>query len=140
MQQLSYDPRDPSIEIDGWRLGVQVITFENIYGLDADAITTTRDGERTTVSCDMLTWAGGQERSNGSARIEAVRTQDGLEIIVDASHERTVRCVKLIVSGLAGTELLGAFWGQTRVSREGIIIPYPFPLHTPLVFLKAAEG
>jgi hypothetical protein len=140
VQQLSYDPQDPVIEIDGWRLGVQVITFENVYGLDTTAITTTRDGERTVVSCNGLTWAGGRERANGSASIDALRTSDGLEVVVNASHERKVRCVKLIVSGLAEKELLGAFWGRTRVTREGIIIAYPFPLHTPLVFLQSEGG
>ena len=140
MQQLSYDPDDPQLEIDGWQLGVQVITFENVYGLDPSAITTARADGPTIISCERLTWAGGQERSDGAARIEATATEDGLEIVVSASHARTVRCLKLIVSGLPAGELLGAFWGKTRVSREGIVIPYPFPLHTPLVFLTPHDG
>jgi len=43
MQQLSYEPNDPWFEIDGWRLGVQVITFENVYGLDPEAVTVTAE-------------------------------------------------------------------------------------------------
>jgi hypothetical protein len=69
MQQLSYKPQDPLFEIAGFRIGLQVITFENIYGLDVGSTRVRTTGSRTVVECDALTWAGGQERVAGHARI-----------------------------------------------------------------------
>src|SRR3990170_7937016 len=139
MQQLSYEPSDPWFEIDGWRLGVQVITFENVYGLDPEATRVTAEAGRTIVSCDGLTWAGGQQRSEGRVQIDAARTGDGLEVAVSARHPQTIRCVKLVLAGLPAGEAIGNFWQRSRLSTNGTILSYPFPLHTPLVFLAPAD-
>ena len=135
MQQLSYETNDPWFEIDGWRLALQVITFENIYGLDPAAARVTSAAGRTVIECDRLTWAGGQERCDGSARIEATRTADGLEIVASARHAQPVRCVKLLLAGLPAGDVIGAFWGRSPLRRDGLVLTYPTPLHTPLVFL-----
>jgi hypothetical protein len=140
VQQLSYDPGDPLVEIDGWRIGLQVITFESGYGLDPQALTVERHGERTVVSCDGLTWAGGQERCAGAARIEATATEGGLEIVASAEHEKTVRCLKLIVAGLPPGEVIGAWWQQRPLPGGGLVLSYPLFLHTPLVFLAQEDG
>ena len=140
MQQLSYDPRDPWFEIDGWRLAVQIISFENVYGLDPDATAVTRDAGRTVIDCGRLVWAGGQERCDGSARIEATPTADGLEVVVSARHAPPLRCVKLLVHGLPSGDVIGAFWGRSPLRPGGTILTYPTPLHTPLVFLAPQDG
>ncbi len=140
MQQLSYDPPDPWFEITGWHITVQIITFENVYGLDPEATAVTAVAGRTVIDCGRLTWAGGQERCDGSARIEAARTVDGLEIVVSAHHRQPVRCVKLLVRDLPSGDVIGAFWGRSPLRREGTILTYPTPLHTPLVFLAPADG
>ena len=57
MQQLSYEGNDPWFEIDGWHLAVQIITFENVYGLDPDSTVVASDAGRTTIDCRRLTWA-----------------------------------------------------------------------------------
>jgi hypothetical protein len=36
MQRFSFDFGDPVFDIGGWRLSVQVTTFENTYGLDPE--------------------------------------------------------------------------------------------------------
>lgn len=140
MHQLSYDPNDPWFDVDGWRLALQVITFENLYGLDPEATTVTQAGVRTTVACERLTWAGGRESAEGGARIEAAATDDGLEVVVSARHPNTIRCLKLMVSGLPTGEVVGAFWGRSPLPRDGTVLTYPFPLHTPLVFLVPPDG
>jgi hypothetical protein len=140
MQQLSYDANDPWFHIDGWEIAAQVITFENIYGLDSQATHVERLGERTLIACQQLTWAGGQERCEGSARIEVSRTDDGIEVALSARHTEKIRCVKLLVRGLAPGEVIGAFWGRSPLRGPGVVLSYPTPLHTPLVFLGPASG
>ena len=140
MQRFSYNAPEPVFEIDGWRVSVQVITFENVYGLDPDAIRVERHGPRTTITCNRLTWAGGQEREEGSARLVAEATDDGLQIVISASHEKKIRCVKLLVEDLPPGEVIGNFWGRSALPKDGLILSYPWPLHTPLVFLTTPEG
>ena len=139
MQQLSYDPGDPFFEIDGWRLGLQVITFENVYGLDPEAVTLARDQGRTAVSCTQLTWAGGRQPCQGSATIEAVPTDDGLQVVASARHPAKLRCLKLIVADLPPAEVSGAYWQRSALPRDGLVLNYPWPLHTPLVFLTPSS-
>ena len=140
MQQLSYDAGDPWFEIDGWRVGLQVITFENVYGLDSQAVTVTRQRERTAVTCSQLTWAGGRERCTGSASIEAVSRNDGLEFVASARHQKKIRCLKVMVAGLPPGEVTGAYWQRSPLPRDGLILGYPWPLHTPLIFLTPPSG
>jgi hypothetical protein len=140
VDQLSFEPRDPLFEVEGWRLGVQIITFENIYGLEPEAARVARRDDRTTVTCDGLTWAGGRERCPGSASIEAGSTDDGLEIVVSARHPEKIRCLKLFFVGLPAAEVTGAYWTRFPLPRDGLILNYPWPLHTPLVFLTPASG
>ena len=140
MQQLSYDPSDPWFDIDGWRIALQVITFENVYGLDPRSVAIERDGARTTVVCRQLTWAAGRERCEGSASIEAVSTGDGLEIVASARHERKIRCLKLMLAGLPAGDVAGNYWHRLPLPADGLILHYPWPLHTPLVFLTPSVG
>jgi hypothetical protein len=139
MQQLSYDGNDPWFDVDGWRIGAQVITFENVYGL-GPAATLTGDAGRVRIVSDGLIWAGAQQHSEGRVEIETTRTGDGLEIVVSARHPQKIRCVKLLLAGLPPGEIIGNFWGRSRLPLAGTVLSYPFPLHTPLVFLAPADG
>ncbi|HEY8171714.1 MAG TPA: hypothetical protein VIH21_01405 [Dehalococcoidia bacterium] len=140
MQQLSYDPNDPFFAINGWQLGVQIITFENVYGLDPEATRVSTSADGATVTCERLTWGGGQERCPGSARIEVAHTDDGIEVTVDAQLAQAIRCVKLIVRDVPSGEIIGAFWGTSKVPPSGLVLSYPTPLHTPLVFVLPKVG
>ncbi|OGO53125.1 MAG: hypothetical protein A2148_11490 [Chloroflexi bacterium RBG_16_68_14] len=139
MQQLSFDPADPWLDLLGWRVAVQVVTFENLYGLDPARVSTNGGGDRVSISCDGLTWAGGQERCDGWARIDAQQIEGGVEAVVSAGHSRTVRSLKLLISGLPAGDVLGDYWRPWPVG-AGLVLNYPFPLHTPLVFLAAPDG
>lgn len=139
MQQFSFDFRDPVFAVDGWRLSCQVISFENTYGLPASA-EVRRDDEATAIATGQLTWAGGQRAAAGSARIDARRTDDGIELTVAASMPRRIRCTKLIVGGLPDGELLGHRWSRQPVTRGGTTVHYPSTTHTALVFLDCGEG
>jgi hypothetical protein len=140
MQQLGYEPADPWFEIGGWRLGVQVTTFENTYGLDPDAVVTSEVDGRARITCSRLTWAGGQERAEGRVEIETAPTPDGLEVVVSARHAQKIRSVTLQVSGLPARELIGGSWARSPVAEDGSLLVYPPMLHTPLVFLAPNDG
>ncbi len=140
MQQLSYDPSDPWFDVQGWRLGIQVVTFENVYGLDPDAAALTEVDGRSRITCNRLTWAGGRELAQGRVEIETAPTDDGLEVILSARHTEKIRCLKLLVSALPAGDVIGASWVRSPLPEGGLLLPYPFPLHTPLVFLAPADG
>src|SRR3990172_3669573 len=65
MHQFSFDSGDPFFDLDGWQIGLQVITFENVYGLDPELTRVEEDGGCWTVTAEGLTWAGGQRRRGG---------------------------------------------------------------------------
>ncbi len=138
MFEFSFDPCDPVFDIDGWRLSLQVITFENTYGIAAPDVTETGAGH--AVRATSLTWAGGTQPAAGHARIDARRSDDGLELVVEAEAASTIRCTKLIVSGLPRGELIGHRWAREPVRRAGTTVTYPLTVHTPLIFIDAGDG
>ncbi len=138
MQQFSFDFHDPVFEIDGWRLSLQVISFENTYGVPPAEIE--RHDGGASVRVDALTWAGGQRTAPGSATLDVTRTDDGIEAVAGAALPGKVRCTKLIVSGLPSGELLGHRWSRQPVTRGGTTVHYPSTTHTALVFLDCGGG
>ena len=46
MHQFSFDFGDPFFDLAGWQVGLQVITFENVYGLDPELTRVEEDGGR----------------------------------------------------------------------------------------------
>ncbi len=138
MQELSFDPRDPVIEFDGWRFSLQIVTFENLYGIASPAIERTGDGLTATAS--RLAWAGGQRETDGRATLRLRRTDDGVEAIVEAEAPERIRCTKLILRVLPDAELLGHRWRREPVTRTGTVVHYPATTHTALVFLSQQDG
>ncbi|MFT3772510.1 MAG: hypothetical protein QM820_44520 [Minicystis sp.] len=147
MQHFSFDFGDPMFDLSGWRIGAQVITFENTYGLDPAATRlSTADGCHRIIA-DQLMWAGNQEKAAGRATVSAVPTGDGLELIASAMHTRKIRCTKLIVRGLPpATTLIGDGWRASPIG-QGRVLRYPprvscsvENLHTPLIFLETPDG
>lgn len=147
MQQFSFDFGDPIFDLSGWRIGAQIITFENTYGLDPAATRlVTADGHHQIIA-DQLMWAGDQEKAAGRATVSAAPTADGLELCVSAGHTQKIRCTKLILRGLPPAAVIGNGWRESPMG-DGIILRYPprvsrsgiADLHTPLVFLKTDDG
>jgi len=139
MQEFSFDFGDPVFDVDGWRLSLQVITFENTYGVPATS-EVDRDLSRTTIRAPHVTYAGGQRSAAGAVALEAWPAEGGLELVLSASMPRRVRCTKVIVSGLPCGELLGHRWAAETVRRRGTTVHYPGTTHTPLIFLRLPDG
>jgi hypothetical protein len=144
VQQFSFDFRDPLFDVAGWRVGLQVITFENTYGLDParTAVHAGADGAQL-VEARGLTWAGGQERSPGYASVRVARAagpEEELEITVAATHPKKIRCTKLILAGLQPGNVIGRGWREEPLPEAGLILSSPRTLHTPRVCLRQPDG
>ena len=113
-------------EIGGWRLSLQVTTFENTYGLDAERTVVRRDGDGWVVDAEGLTWAGGQMKADGRAWLRASPTEEGIEVVAGAEvPEGKVRSVKVIVRGLEAEQLIGRNWEARPFprARAGAALP-----------------
>ena len=146
MHQFSFDFHDPIFDLNGWRVGLQVVTFENTYGLDPERTEVSSDGGRHTVECSRLTSAGGQRKHPGRAWITASPSADGLKLTAGTDAPEKVRCLKLLLCGLPASNLIGRRWESGPVPPAGTVLRYPFDpeaplaLHTPLVFLSDPSG
>ncbi|MGH2369993.1 MAG: DUF6259 domain-containing protein, partial [Chloroflexota bacterium] len=132
-------------DVAGWRIGLQVISFENTYGLDPAQVNhAVAGGNRArTISAHGFTWAGGQERSPGKAevRVQPAGSLNGeVELSVRARHPKKIRCTKLILAGLRPGSVIGRAWREAPLPEGGLILSYPRTLHTPLVFLRQPDG
>ncbi|MFW5866920.1 MAG: hypothetical protein ACOCX2_03825, partial [Armatimonadota bacterium] len=137
MQHFSFDFGDPSYELAGWKVGAQVITFENTYGLDPERARVEQDA----LKCDGLRWAGGQEKSAGEVAIGAAGSADGLTLTISARHEKKIRCTKIILSGLPEGRLIGSRLTEHEIPDAGTILVWPQSgLPIPLVFLQDPSG
>jgi len=139
MDQFSFDFGDPVFDLNGWKVSLQVITFENTYGLDPDSTRLESASGRYEIAADRLMWAGNQEKAEGGALLTATPTQDGLELIASAAHSQKIRCTKIILHGLPDGTLIGNCWRTSPIG-DGHILNYPRKLHTPLIFLETRAG
>ncbi len=114
MQHVSFHLPDPVFDFGGWLVSVQVITFENLYGLDPALITREETATGWRVHASGLTWGGGQERCPGTVELLVDRLPDGEGLLtrLSATHAQIIRCVKLLVFGLPDGTLLGRGWGE----------------------------
>lgn len=137
MQQFSFDFGDPVYELAGWKIGGQVITFENTYGLDPEQVVSDEVG----ISTCGLRSAGGQEQCGGEVTIASEGESDALHLTIRARHEKKIRCTKLIVSGLPDGTLIGSRLQEHDIPDGGTILGWPRGgLPVPLLFLRDPDG
>ena len=66
MHVPSFDMRDPVFEAYGLSLSVQVVTFENIYGVDPGQTSARFEGQAFVVRSARLMRAGQWEKAQGA--------------------------------------------------------------------------
>jgi hypothetical protein len=141
MQFYSFDMNDPLIRFDGWSLSFQIITFENIYGLAADHLTLTQLGNGLHISADALSWAGQQQRTEGSFDATLTRETDGrLRLRMTATCAHPIRAVKLLVRDLPAFTLFDMLGESRDVPDAGLLDRYPNSLRMPLEVLRLSSG
>lgn len=153
MQHFSFDFGDRSVALPApladWRAALQIVTFENIYGLDPAQLTTRAEAGAVEVEADRLMWAGGQELADGRGRLRITPSGPGaVEIRASAGHTRTIRCTKVVLGGLPVGSVLGARWRELPLPPTGAILTYPGSLHyepelgrlhTALIFIRVGD-
>src|SRR5690606_2504891 len=141
MDQFGFDFRDPRISLGDWTLSLQLFTFENIYGLDAAQMRTSGDDRRIEAQALGLTWAGAQERAQGSAGLTVERTADGTSAAAASTDRKSLRRAKVVLHDLPDGTLAG-FHFTVREIGGGQAFAYPGAVapahrsHTRLLFLK----
>lgn len=144
MHDLSFAPRRPLFDVSGWRFGVQVFTFENVYDLDLDRCTIGGDEHAFVLACDGLAWAGGQERAAGAVSVRATGDERRTTFEITAACERTIRCVKLLLVGVPDGDVANLReTDRLEIPADGLILRYPDGwrgLYTPLVVLQERGG
>lgn len=137
MQFYSFDLHDPIFEIDNWSLSFQIITLENIYGLDVDHTTLTGDEKGWHLSCTRLQWAGGQQYAPGNLTAIITRQDDDtLRIAITAQAPHKIRAIKLLLRDLPAFTVQDMLDQPRDVPHEGLLDKYPNPLRLPLVFIQ----
>ncbi|HEY6807194.1 MAG TPA: hypothetical protein VI160_00285, partial [Gemmatimonadales bacterium] len=84
-QKFSFDFPEPSVEFKDLRFGFRVFSRENVYGMDAAAMSATPTSDGLDITATQFVWAGGQEKAPGRL-LARVRT-DGDAITCDVTAE-----------------------------------------------------
>jgi len=140
MQFHSFDTRDPVFSFGPWLLSFQVITLENTYGLTLERTTVTREGNAWRLICGELSWAGQQRRAPGGLTAIVRPEGAGLRLSISADAAHTIRCVKVLVRGLARLEVLDLLDQPEPVPEGGALLRYPNYLRLPLLFVRHEGG
>ncbi|MDG4799951.1 hypothetical protein [Micromonospora sp. WMMD980] len=140
MQDLSFRWPHPRIATSLGPVTVRIHTGENVYGLDPASLRTDEDG---VVVADRLTWAGGEQTCDGTARVRVVDGEDGVRIEVSAEHRHGVRSVALVLHDQPTGDVTAVREGDLPVPPAGRVVGYPngwFDLATPLLAVRRPDG
>jgi hypothetical protein len=136
----SFDLCDPVFEFQGFSLSMQVVTRENVYALDPTQTSAREEGGVFVVRAAGLRSGGGQQGAAGAAILRVTPVKPGeLRVRLRAKAAEPVRCVKLLVRGLATPLRVMEESGERAVGGLGEILSYPNRLATPLLFVGAGE-
>ena len=150
--KFSFDFPEPSVEIEGLKIGFLVFTHENSYGLDASAMKVAAEDEGLRIDCDRFVWAGGQE--SYPARFEAhLRTAGGfLEWDAAVEMDRPIKAVTSVIRGVPRGRISSSGQRFFDPGDDEVLLGYPFSggdlfgpgsargLTTPLAIVEASEG
>jgi hypothetical protein len=148
MQFYGFDFRDPIFNVDGWKLSFQVITLENTYGLDPNEITIDNKDGDWRLECDGLSWAGQQQRAEGSLAVTACRNDQGQwQLDISSMAMQPIRCVKVLVRGLNPCTIYDyTARDEVPLDKKGSVYYYPYNayqymnnLKSPVFFVNEAS-
>ncbi len=139
MQFASFDLADPVFECFGRRFSFQLVTLENLYGLDPARTQIDVSGDEWRLRAEGLRWAGGQQSALGSVEAFVARVgPERLRLRIRASAPAEIRCVKWLVRDLdPDLAVLRGDGSEAPVGRFGELLEYPTRLPAPLVQLRA---
>ena len=142
MQFASFDLRDPVFACFGHAVSVQIATLENLYGLAPEATRVRAEGERVSLRCERLAWAGQEERAEGGAELDVLRGRDGsLRVRARVRAAGRVRCVKILLRGLESDASIAAPEQTAQApGRWGCLLAYPGQIPAPVVGIRSGAA
>jgi hypothetical protein len=139
MQFASFDLADPVFDCFGRRVSFQLVTLENLYGLDPSRTQVSTSGDEWRLAAEGLAWAGQQQRAPGAFEATVRRVgQERLRLRMRARAPAEIRCVKWLLRDLEPELAVRRSDGsEAPVSRFGELLEYPTRLPAPLVCFRA---
>lgn len=140
MHQFSFPSRDPVLTLGDWQLSVQIVTLENIYGLDPAQLRVQPQGDGWRVDCARLSFAGQQQHAPGAVQMHVQRgSGQRLTVAIEAEAPHKIRAIKLLLRGLPPLTLIDQL-DQRTPSADQIIKRYPNDLRIPLIAAQTPDG
>lgn len=144
--KFSFANPEPSIDFAGFLFAFEVISFENIYGIDPEKTVLKKTGRGVEVVSSRLTWAGGQQYEKGGVRAHIfLSAENYIEWQVDAElpNGSPVKSIKTIVRGLPRGKLSVSAGNWQDPGDDEKIYEYPallMGMGTPLVAIQEKGG
>jgi hypothetical protein len=139
MHFASFDSGDPLFDAFGLRLSAQLVTLENLYGIDPAVTRVETSAARVRIVANGLRSAGGQLAAPGSFEliVEEV-ARDVLRLRAVATAGAPIRCVKLLLRDLGPSlEVSTDGAGFAPVGAHGDVFGYPMRIPTPLLWTRS---
>jgi hypothetical protein len=141
VQFASFDLGDPIFDCFGRALSFQIVTLENLLGLEPARCDVVRAGDVIRIRAAGLSQAGQQEGAAGDAEIEVVRDgPDRLRMRLRARAETPIRCAKLLLRDLdPALAVVDEDARERAVGSFGEILEYPTRLAAPVLRVRAGS-
>jgi hypothetical protein len=128
VQFASFDLDDPVFDALGLRLSVQLVSLENLYGVDPARVQLETDDSTVRIRADGLRWAGGRERAEGRVEVEIERIgAQRWRLAARARAPVSLRCVKFVLRDLEPPD---------GVPSHGELLAYPQRLPAPIIRVR----
>lgn len=125
-QKFSFDFPEPSVEFNGLRFGFLLFSRENVYGLDASAMTASPTADGLEVTASGLVWAGGQERATGRLAARLRMDGDAVRCDVTAELDQPIKAVTTVVRGVPRGKLSSGGADPFDPKDDEVLWGYPF--------------
>jgi hypothetical protein len=124
--KFSFDFPEPSVAFDNLRFGFIVFGRDNAYAMDPHGMEATETAAGMRITCNGFTWAGGQEKRDGTLVAQISKTGDGVDIDVTATMDQPVKTVTTIVRGVPRGKLSSSGGDFADVRDNEVLLGYPF--------------
>lgn len=101
IQKFSFDFKDRYFDFDGLQFAFRVSTLENVYGPDPEKTLVIGRDKSLHIEARSLQLAGGQRHLPGHLVADIWKGDDELRIKVNTEHQKIVKCITILVRGLA---------------------------------------
>lgn len=95
--KFSFDFPEPAVAFGGHRFSFLIFTEENTYALDPDRMRATGSDDAMQLTCDGVTWAGGQEKSTGRITVQFARTGRTITWDISAEMPKPIRTITTVI-------------------------------------------